>query len=97
MGDVSGVYPGPNNTTPAAGNGGSSPPGGTGQAGGPATGGSGNGSGGTSGSTLPGYRLVGADGGVFSYGDARIYGSAAELRLAAPVVGICLPNVPTLP
>jgi hypothetical protein len=35
-----------------------------------------------------GYWLVGQDGGVFAFGDARFYGSAADLSLAAPVVGI---------
>ena len=35
-----------------------------------------------------GYWLVGADGGVFSYGDARFFGSAGALHLAAPVVGM---------
>jgi len=34
----------------------------------------------------PGYRLVAADGGVFSFGDAGFYGSAGALGLAAPVV-----------
>jgi hypothetical protein len=29
-----------------------------------------------------------ADGGVFTYGDARFYGSAGATRLPAPVVGI---------
>jgi uncharacterized repeat protein (TIGR01451 family) len=45
----------------------------------------------TSGSAPPpaaDYWLVGADGGVFSFGDARFFGSAAPLRLAAPVVGM---------
>jgi hypothetical protein len=32
--------------------------------------------------------LVGADGGVFSFGDARYYGSASALRLVSPVVGL---------
>jgi hypothetical protein len=35
-----------------------------------------------------GYWMVGADGGVFGYGNARFYGSAARLRLAQPVNGI---------
>ncbi|MDI1464715.1 PIG-L family deacetylase [Catellatospora sp. KI3] len=35
-----------------------------------------------------GYWLVGADGGVFSYGDAQFYGSKAGQPLNAPVVGI---------
>lgn len=35
-----------------------------------------------------GYWLAGSDGGVFSYGDAPFYGSAATLKLNKPVVGI---------
>ncbi len=35
-----------------------------------------------------GYWLVGSDGGVFSYGDARFYGSAGSLVLNKPVVGM---------
>lgn len=35
-----------------------------------------------------GYWLVGADGGVFNFGDARFYGSAAGIPLAKPVVGM---------
>jgi hypothetical protein len=35
-----------------------------------------------------GYWLVAADGGVFSFGDARFYGSTATIRLDAPVVGM---------
>ncbi len=35
-----------------------------------------------------GYWLVGADGGVFSFGDANFYGSAANTHLKAPIVGI---------
>jgi hypothetical protein len=35
-----------------------------------------------------GYWLVGADGGIFSYGDANFYGSTGNLRLNRPVVGI---------
>ena len=35
-----------------------------------------------------GYWLVASDGGIFSYGDARFYGSAGALRLNAPVVGM---------
>ncbi|MHB1447009.1 MAG: hypothetical protein ACYCTI_06460 [Acidimicrobiales bacterium] len=34
-----------------------------------------------------GYDLVGADGGIFSFGTAEFHGSAADQRLAAPVVG----------
>ena len=39
-------------------------------------------------SPTAGYRLVGADGGVFSFGDAGFYGSAGGMRLNSPVVGI---------
>ncbi len=35
-----------------------------------------------------GYWLVGADGGVFSFGDANFYGSATNTHPAAPIVGI---------
>jgi hypothetical protein len=35
-----------------------------------------------------GYWLAGSDGGVFSFGSAQFYGSAANLRLQSPVVGI---------
>jgi hypothetical protein len=35
-----------------------------------------------------GYWLVGADGGVFSFGDARFYGSTGGLRLNRPIVAI---------
>jgi hypothetical protein len=35
-----------------------------------------------------GYWLVAADGGVFSYGGAAFYGSAANLRLTKPIVGM---------
>ena len=35
-----------------------------------------------------GYWLVGNDGGVFSYGDAKFYGSAGALHLHAPIVGM---------
>ena len=37
---------------------------------------------------LYGYWLAGSDGGVFSFGSARFYGSAANLHLQAPIVGI---------
>jgi len=35
-----------------------------------------------------GYWLVGADGGIFSFGSAGFYGSAGDLALAAPVVSM---------
>ena len=35
-----------------------------------------------------GYWLVAADGGIFSYGDARFYGSTGNLRLNKPIVGM---------
>jgi hypothetical protein len=35
-----------------------------------------------------GYWLAGADGGVFSFGDARFYGSVSQVELAAPIIGI---------
>ena len=35
-----------------------------------------------------GYLLTGSDGGVFAYGDAPFWGSAAGMRLDAPVVGM---------
>jgi hypothetical protein len=35
-----------------------------------------------------GYWLVAADGGVFTFGDAGFFGSAANLRLSQPVVGM---------
>jgi hypothetical protein len=35
-----------------------------------------------------GYWLVGSDGGVFSFGDARFHGSASTLHLRAPIVSI---------
>ncbi len=37
--------------------------------------------------TIVGYRLVTSDGGVFTYGRSRFYGSAGALPLRAPVVG----------
>jgi hypothetical protein len=36
----------------------------------------------------PGYWLAGADGGVFSFGGAGFFGSAATMHLNAPIVGI---------
>ena len=38
--------------------------------------------------TAGGYWLVGADGGIFSFGDAAFYGSTGSLRLNKPIVGI---------
>jgi hypothetical protein len=35
-----------------------------------------------------GYWLVAADGGVFTFGDARFFGSLGNLTLNAPIVGI---------
>ena len=35
-----------------------------------------------------GYWLVGADGGIFTFGSARFYGSTGSLQLQRPVVGI---------
>jgi hypothetical protein len=35
-----------------------------------------------------GYWLVGADGGVFTFGDAQFYGSTGGTKLNAPIVGI---------
>jgi Cu/Zn superoxide dismutase len=43
---------------------------------------------GTGGTTGDGYWLVAADGGVFSFGDAGFHGSAGDLRLAQPIVGM---------
>jgi hypothetical protein len=38
--------------------------------------------------TGSGYWLVGADGGIFAFGDAPFRGSAGALHLTAPVVGM---------
>lgn len=38
-------------------------------------------------STGQGYWQIGADGGVFAYGDAHFYGSMANEKLAAPITG----------
>ena len=35
-----------------------------------------------------GYYLVGSDGGTFSFGDARFFGSTGNRRLTTPIVGI---------
>jgi len=32
--------------------------------------------------------LVASDGGIFSYGDARFFGSTGNLRLASPIVAM---------
>jgi hypothetical protein len=37
-----------------------------------------------------GYWLVASDGGVFAYGAARFHGSAGNLRLTKPIVGMAL-------
>ncbi len=37
---------------------------------------------------MKGYWLVAADGGVFAYGSARFLGSASNLTLRAPIVGM---------
>ena len=39
-----------------------------------------------------GYWTVAKDGGVFSYGDAKFFGSAGNIRLNAPVVGMSSPK-----
>ena len=39
-------------------------------------------------STSPGYWMVAADGGVFSYGRARFLGSTGDVRLNQPIVGM---------
>ncbi len=38
--------------------------------------------------TLPGYWFVASDGGIFSFGDAKFYGSMGGKRLNAPIVGM---------
>jgi len=37
---------------------------------------------------LSGYWVVGADGGIFSFGDATFYGSTGALRLNSPILGL---------
>ena len=37
-----------------------------------------------------GYWLVGSDGGVFSFGDAKFYGSTGSLHLNKPIVGLAV-------
>ena len=36
----------------------------------------------------PGYRFVASDGGIFSFGDAKFYGSAGGTKLTRPIVGM---------
>jgi hypothetical protein len=43
---------------------------------------------GTPGTNGVGYWLVAADGGVFSYGDAKFHGSTGAIRLNQPIVGM---------
>jgi hypothetical protein len=38
--------------------------------------------------TLPGYWMVAGDGGIFSYGTARFFGSTGALHLNQPIVGM---------
>jgi Tol biopolymer transport system component len=40
------------------------------------------------GGPVGGYRFVAADGGIFSYGSAGFHGSAGNLKLARPIVGM---------
>ena len=40
-----------------------------------------------------GYWLVGTDGGVFSYGDAKFYGSTGAIHLNQPIVGIAATQI----
>ena len=42
----------------------------------------------SAGSAKGGYRLVASDGGVFTFGDARFYGSTGAIHLAQPIVGM---------
>ena len=37
-----------------------------------------------------GYWLVGSDGGIFSFGDAKFYGSTGALHLNEPIVGMAV-------
>ena len=43
---------------------------------------------GVAGNGTDGYLLVAADGGIFAFGSAPFYGSAGNLKLVSPVVGI---------
>jgi hypothetical protein len=38
-----------------------------------------------------GYWLVASDGGIFSFGDARFFGSTGALKLNQPIVGMARP------
>ncbi len=38
--------------------------------------------------TGKGYWLVATDGGIFNYGDAGFYGSAGNITLNKPIVGL---------
>ena len=52
-------------------------------------GGGGTGTGGSSSSpSVPGYRMVATDGGIFSFGAASFEGSTGDLRLNKPIVGM---------
>jgi hypothetical protein len=44
-----------------------------------------------------GYWMAAADGGVFAFGDAPFFGSAADVTLDQPVVGLAGADRPTLP
>jgi hypothetical protein len=35
-----------------------------------------------------GYWLVARDGGIFSFGDARFFGSTGNIHLTEPIVGV---------
>ena len=37
-----------------------------------------------------GYLFVASDGGIFAFGDAAFHGSAGNLALAAPIVGMTI-------
>ncbi|HMC79962.1 MAG TPA: hypothetical protein VKO35_05370 [Acidimicrobiia bacterium] len=44
-------------------------------------------------STGKGYWLAADDGGVFNFGDARYFGSAATAPLNQPIVGVAASNL----
>ena len=52
----------------------------------PGSGGGGGGGGG--GPAGGGYQMVASDGGIFTFGDARFFGSAGNIHLAQPIVGM---------